>query len=405
MVREWLIEIYLFLFKCFFYSFKVFPLQHKIVIVASFKENNLYIFRELEREQFNGRIVFLCKKSCIDSIRKTVQVPVFLVEAGKLLDELLAAYHLATAKTIIVDNYYGFLAAIEFKKDAECIQIWHAAGAIKKFGIMDLSVRDRTERAKRRFLKVYNRFDKVVVGSRAFAKLFEQAFQIKEDQFLPFGYPRTDFFFDRQLQEDAKKRFFAKHPDLKAKKIILYAPTFRPKMADNRLELDFEKLYATLHDEYVFLVRLHPAVAIHEIIDLQYKDFVFDFSRKASINELLVAADMLITDYSSIPFEYVFLKKPMIFYPYDISDYVMNPGLWENYEDMVPGPVVYSTDEIIEYIKKNEFDVVKYETFQMKWNEYSLGNSSRNLVQYIQSRHLALTHSVESAAERPNLYQ
>ena len=76
----------------------------------------------------------------------------------------------------------------------------------------------------------------------------------------------------------------------------------------------------------------------------------------------------------------------MIFFPYDLDEYKKNPGIWEEYEEIVPGPIAHDTSEIIHYIKQNKFDFNKYELFSSIWNEYSNGNSSKTIAQYIVQR-------------------
>lgn len=387
MIREIIVSIYLLFHRLLFTFFRRFPLKNKVVFVVSFKDNNLYTYRELQKAKFSGEMVFLCKKNMYHVFKKSVKAPVYLIEAGNIRDEIVAAYHMATAKTILVDNYYGFLSVMNFKKEVECIQLWHAAGAVKNFGLMDRSVAKRSEWAKKRFVKVYENFHKVVVNSDAFARIFELAFQINSDQVLPFGFPRTDFFFNYKIQTKLRKNFYKRYPEYKNKKIILYAPTYRPDEENNQLMLDIPQLYHHFRDEYVLFIRMHPSVEISEMNHLEDKKFVIDFSKKATINELLVVSDVLITDYSSIPFEYVLLKKPMIFYPYDLKEYQENPGIWDKYENIVPGPIAYSTEDIIRIIKTNEFDTEKYEAFNSTWNEYSDGHSSETLAQYIVQRH------------------
>ncbi|MCU9595507.1 CDP-glycerol glycerophosphotransferase family protein [Caldibacillus thermolactis] len=387
MAREFIISLYLLMYKLLFNFFKLFPIKNKIVFVASFKDNNLYIYRKLNDKQFPGEVVFLCKESCFHSIKEKTSVPVYVIESGNFVHELKAAYHLMTAKTIIVDNYYGFLSVAKFKKGVECIQIWHAAGAIKNFGLLDPTVEQRPKRAQKRIKKVYQNFHKVVVGSDVFADIFKKAFNVKEEQLLRFGYPRTDFFYNQTAQEKKREQFYQKYPQFKNKKIILYAPTYRPNPEDNQLKLDIDQLYKSLKDEYVLFIRLHPSVSISEINYFVYQDFVFDFSNKASINDLIVVSDLLITDYSSIPFEYAILEKPMIFYPYDLEKYQENPGIWAKYEDIVPGPVAFLTKDILRYIKSNDFDYEKYRAFKEKWNKYSKGFSSENMVHYLLKRH------------------
>lgn len=388
MMRELIISIYLFFYKCSFAIFKLCRQKNKIVLIASFKDNHQYIYKELKRVGFSGEIIFLCKKSCYESLMTSTNGPVYLIESGKVLHELKAAYHLMTAKTVVVDNYYGFLAVADFRDNVECIQIWHAAGAVKNFGFLDPTVQNRSDREKKRILSVYKRFHKVVVNSQKFADIFKEAFQLKGDQFLPLGYPRTDFFFQKARHKRVSEKFYAKYPHFKGKKIILYAPTYRPNAEANQLKLDIKKLASQLQEDYVLLIRMHPSVNLTVLDTIGRENFVHDFSREATINQLLIVADYLITDYSSIPFEFAFLKKPMIFYPYDLQNYMENPGLWDKYENIVPGPIAYNTKEIIELIESYPFHEGMYEAFNEKWNEYSDGISTQKLVQYILQRHI-----------------
>src|SRR5699024_1500932 len=85
-------------------------------------------------------------------------------------------YHLATARVIFIDNYFGFLAATSFKENVTCVQLWHAAGAIKQFGLKDPSNQYRSKRANQRFKKVYKQFHQIVVGSEKMADIMKESF-------------------------------------------------------------------------------------------------------------------------------------------------------------------------------------------------------------------------------------
>ena len=127
------------------------------------------------------------------------------------------------------------------------------------------------------------------------------------------------------------------------------------------------------------LLKLHPAV---ELSSLNNNDFVTDVSSGYDINALLTVTDILITDYSSIPFEFSILNKPMIFFSYDLDDYKKERGIWFNYETYMPGPVVFNTQSVISAIQKNTFDMEKIKDFNNQWNKYSDGSASKKLVEY-----------------------
>src|SRR5699024_12558819 len=100
---------------------------------------------------------------------------------------------------------------------------------------------------------------------------------------------------------------------------LFYAPTYRDNELDiGELKLDIEKMYQAFKHDYVLLLRLHPA--INGEFQNKYPGFVINVSGNYNINHLLVITDILITDYSSIPFEFSLLNKPMVFFAYDLED-------------------------------------------------------------------------------------
>jgi len=385
MVRELVITIYLFVFKLIFNVFNKLPSRDKLVFVVTFSQNSLFIYKELKRQNVPSEVVFLCKPSSYSYIKREVrQALVLPFETVSVFNMVRCIYHLATSKTVIVDNYYGFLASVSFKQDVQCIQVWHAVGAIKAFGLRDASTTNRSEKAKKRFRSVYSKFDKIVIGSEALGHIFIKAFGVTSDRFLRIGVPRTDLFFDKDLQKYVCHKLFEQNKVLEQRKVILYAPTYRDnKLYDAEVMLDLGLMRDKLGEEYVIIIKMHPAIKKRYDYESLYPGFVFDYSSYPDVNHLLLVTDVLITDYSSIPHEFSLLSRPMIFYPYDLDVYKKQRGLWEDYHKMVPGPIAYTTEEIICFIQENKFDLGKVKNFAIKWNEYSRGNSSANLVNHL----------------------
>ncbi|MBU5212110.1 CDP-glycerol glycerophosphotransferase family protein [Heyndrickxia oleronia] len=385
MVREVLIWLYLIFFKFQFNLFKWLPLKQKITFIVSFSQNSLFIYEELKRRKVPLKIVFLCEPSCYEDVKERIDGDALLLKNQNVFKMAKGIYHLATSKFIIIDNYFAFLSTVKFKDEAQCIQLWHAAGAIKTFGFRDHSIKSRTNSANRRFTKVYQQFHKIVVGSDLMASIFMEAFKLTEDHIIRTGIPRTDFFYQINEQEKRKKEWMHSHPFLKNKKVILYAPTFRDGNVKHFEKiLDINYLYHSLGEEYVILIKLHPTV--QEKLDFDYdlyKGFIYDFSYYKDVNDILLITDYLITDYSSIPYEFSLLGKPMIFYPFDLEQYEIERGLWGKYEDLVPGPVVFNTEQMVYVIKENKFDLNRVKEFSNIWNKYSEGYSSKNLVDYL----------------------
>jgi CDP-glycerol glycerophosphotransferase (TagB/SpsB family) len=138
---------------------------------------------------------------------------------------------------------------------------------------------------------------------------------------------------------------------------------------------------AELRDDFILLLRLHPAIKNRVNVSKKYSDFIVDASSEQfGINSLLVAADYLITDYSSIVVEYSLLQKPIIFFRYDVEEYMRTRGVLEQ---QLPGPIVSDTESIIDLIHTNRFDLEAIRTYAETWNKYSKGYSSEHLIQYL----------------------
>lgn len=379
-LRACLISIYLFLFQCIFTLYKALPQRRKIVCVASFGDNIFFTAKQLS-QLTDHEIVILREQQCTYPFDESI-VKVVPFYIARPLWFIKSIYHLATASTVVVDNYFAFLSVTKFRKNTTCIQLWHAAGAIKKFGFEQPTTKTRSTADLRRFTKVYNRFDYTIVGSQTMADMFRASFGLADNRLKRTGIPRTDFFFDKGEMEKVRLRLAERLPISGRKKVILYAPTFRlQQLHDYQLQLDFEQLYEALSDDYILLLKLHPSVSSN--CRLPYHDFIYDVTDYYDINHLLVCTDILITDYSSVPFEFSLLERPMIFYAYDQEEYVLENGLIADYQNRMPGPIVHTTKEIIDVILKEKFMLDKVSTFSEEWNLYSNGDSSLNVAKLI----------------------
>jgi CDP-glycerol glycerophosphotransferase (TagB/SpsB family) len=217
------------------------------------------------------------------------------------------------------------------------------------------------------------------------AAIFMKSFNLKQEQILTTGVPKTDFFFNEEAVESARKTLALQHSSKKNKKVILYAPTYRDDELDRFIpQLDIEKMAEKLGNEYVLFLRLHPAILNTAVLSAQYPDFIVDVSSSEyDMNELLVIGDLLITDYSSVSFEYSLLKKPIIFFTYDLEEYKRSRGVLDRFEHNIPGPIVRDTGSIIDLIQTNSFDFEAIKSYAEIWNKYSKGHSSYNLVKYM----------------------
>lgn len=288
-------------------------------------------------------------------------------------------YHMCTAKIVMVDNYFPELAAMKWADGTVCIQIWHASGALKKFAWEDKSVLTRTKGEQARFKRVYASFTHVVAGSDVMGDIFKRSFLLSESELLKIGVPSTDYFFQKEEVTSMHERYRAKY----GKQTILYAPTYR----DNELHaatllLDVELMRERLKDKYVLLLKLHPAIS-HQL-DIPEDDFVRVVNSTESMKEVLAGSDILVTDYSSTPIDFSLLNRPVYFYTPDLEQYDSERGLVTGYTDLIPGAPYQTTDALSKAILEETASPSQMASFQAKWNKYSTGQASQNLVSFIQ---------------------
>lgn len=360
---------------------RLFPVQQKVVFLISFEENPAAILKQMEHDKvIPNTVVFYDPRLNVTKI----SLDFLKLKPKNIAQFIPLIFHLNTAKVIVTDNYFVELAGLKLRHGASCIQIWHANGALKKFGWEDKAAQQRTAVDKKRFQAVYKRFTNVVVGSDEMATIFQKSFLQDEAQMLKIGVPRTDYFFD-EAKLQASTDWTLNSLKLSNKKKLLYAPTFRDdELHSTSLHLNIAEMKQALGDDYQLILKLHPSIS-NDLEKLE-DDFIVYANKETPIETLLPVVDILITDYSSIPFEFALLEKPMIFYTYDLQEYNKARGLSDDYLETIPGPHVFTTTELIEEIKKASFDLGKVRQFAAKWNKYSDGHSSARFVSLLKER-------------------
>ncbi|WP_143588857.1 CDP-glycerol glycerophosphotransferase family protein [Terribacillus halophilus] len=358
-------------FRLFYMLFCLFPIKSKKVVFASDSRSELdgnfyFVYEELHRRNMDLDILFLFNERINN--KKTIT------------DLLKMAYHFATSKIILLDDFYPLIYPLKIRPNAELIQIWHAAGAFKTFGYSRIG----RPGGPSPHSKNHRNYTKAVVSSEGVRKNYSEGFGISLDKVVPTGVPRADIFSDEEYKAYVRNRLFDKYPHLKEKKVILFAPTFRGNgqaSAHYPFEtLNLKQLYEQLHEEYVFLFKIHPFVKNNLTIPYEYADFFYDFSEYREINDLLLVTDILITDYSSVCFEFALLNRPMLFFGFDVEKYIQDRDFYYNFFEFIPGPLLKTTDEMIYAIKNEEFEMHKIKPFVDYFFDDTLGKASRNVV-------------------------
>lgn len=293
---------------------------------------------------------------------------------------LVKPYHLATSSVVMLDNVFLPMAYLKFAKDVKVVQLWHGTGTIKKFG-QDVNTGELKELEKRANSTITH----LVVNSEYTKEQYSHAFGLEKSRIFSWGLPRTDEMFSEEITKKKTEHFYQKFPELKDKKLVLYAPTFRDdEVNEPKLCLDLEKLMKETDSNTVYLLKLHPFVAANFNIEGISSERVKNISFYQDINTLLMVSDVLITDYSSIIFEYCVLEKPMIFYAYDLEKFSkQGRGFYEPYKEYVPGPIARTTEDIIQILNKNSYDFERIVLFKKKSYQYLDGQAINRLIKNI----------------------
>jgi CDP-glycerol glycerophosphotransferase (TagB/SpsB family) len=357
------------------------PIKNKLTFIISYGDNAKAILDSIRRLEHNQSIVLLFNRP---SKQEWQPYKTGKVESSSLLDCIKSAYHLSTSRKIVVDNYVGILSQMKLKPGVECIQVWHSVGAIKRFGLLADTTHTRGELALKRFKAVYRNFTKIIVASDKMADVFAGAFGATKDRFLPLGIPRTDLFFKTDQIAKIKQDFYNDYPELTSKKLILYAPTFREKEVKQfQFKLDVSLMAKQLGEDYALLIKLHPAIPFPDEVGRAVEGFAYDLSQHKNVNHLLVLADLVVTDYSSIIFEAALLKKPYLLYAYDKHEYEQTPGFIAPLETLTISPLARTTDDVIRQIQLQAFDEGRLKQIATEWNTYSDGSASLRVARYL----------------------
>lgn len=267
------------------------------------------------------------------------------------------------------------------------LQTWHGS-ALKRMGFDEpgWKLKSRAEQAEQQ--RTLDRFDHFLIRSEHDVRTLAKAFRLSEKTLLRVGYPRNDELVRaRDLHGAAERPPLAAELGIPAdKKVLLYAPTFR-QHGQRRFSLPFdvERFAERFGDEYVLLVRAH--YLNHVVLPPSVRGRVIDVSAHHDVTPVLALADALITDYSSVMFDYALLDRPMLFFTYDYEEYVHEGrGTYFDLLERAPGPVVRTEDELHALLAAStlEEQSVKYasarERFVADFGEYDKGTAARRIV-------------------------
>lgn len=358
--------------KLFYPLMRLMPLKKKTIVFESYwgksfdcNPRGLYEYIDENYQDYETVWFLKDENTTVTGAGKKVRINSFLYY-----------YYLARAKYFV--NNVNFPDFYKKRKDAVELQTMHGT-PLKTLGL-DVPGDVDTEPKRTKFLKRCGRWDYLTVPSSYVEDISKRAFNFDKNV-LRYGYPRNDKLFYGNTEENIRAIKSKLNIPLD-KKVIFYAPTWRIKNWF-KVEMDLEKMNRELKGEYVVLFKFHHFVAKSVALP-NYPGFIYNLSNYGDIRDLYLISDILVTDYSSVMFDFAILNKPQILFTYDLEKYRDNlRGMYLDIIEEAPGPITRDTDELIEAIRGvNDHDSsLRRNQFRMKYCEFDNGNASKMIAE------------------------
>ncbi len=360
----------------------------KVLLISLMKLALKIIYAPLKLAKTKNRIVYLSRQSNEKSIDMVLlekalraQCPdteqVFrlrMIEGGaasKIRYGLALVgdmYYLATSKVAILDTYSITVSCLKHKKNLKVIQMWHALGAVKKFGLQSLGTKEGRDEKVSRAMCMHQNYDYVLAPSAETAKFYMEAFGVESGKIKLCPLPRVDDITDGTTKASD---FFYQHPDAGHKTTVLYLPTFREREAyiAGMLKTAFED-----KENYQLYISPHPLSEVK--VEERYQPGNF------STEDLLKIVDVVITDYSACAFEAALLMKKLYFFTPDYNEYALERGLNIDLKAEFPHAVFEDTDALLAALESGAYDTDSLFAFKEKYMN-NTKNNTETLAKFI----------------------
>ena len=323
---------------------------------------------EIDNKKLNIKLIFLCKKMNSNLSKKTDYIRYVFNMIGYMFK---AMYYLATSKVCITESYCVPISILRHKETLKIIQIWHASGAVKKFGYQCLDTEEGKSREIAELMGMHKNYDYVIAPSEVTKNIFSEAFNIDKEKVIKLGLPRLEYITNSKY--DKSEEIYKEYPELKEKKVVLYVPTFRK---GKNVNIDELLNYPIDKNKYKLIIKLHPLedanVPNEYLVDSTYTSF-----------DLIKIADYIITDYSILSIEASILEKPVFLYLYDLEEYDKNRGLNVDLSSELKTFTTKTFSDIMNKIENNDFDIGEIVKYKEKYIEIDTNNTTEKLCDFI----------------------
>ena len=242
----------------------------------------------------------------------------------RFLVRFMRAY--ATAEYVFICDYFLPAASCKKRPETTLVQLWHSCGLMKKIAF------DTGEDIPKNYRgNMFGNYSYLTMSAQVCVPVHAHALRIPQERIVATGISRTDYYFDPKWNARCQEQFYVQHPEAAGKKIAVWAPTFRGNAAQPYLIglSDIQRAAAALGDDWQLLIKAHPHIDAHGRVS----------NCTIPTEELFAVADVLITDYSSVMFDYLLYKKPLVLFSPDLAEYEAKRGFYLDYRSM-PFPVV-----------------------------------------------------------------
>lgn len=384
--RKWMIKIYKYMTLK-----KLYPSTYRKYAQNPVKENKI-VFLEVRLQELTDNF-----QRIYTALQKKGGYELVICHIGDGLLSRKEQYHnslaalkeIADAKYVFINDSSSLISCIPLRKETKIIQTWHACGAFKKFGFSTAEKKFGGTREQLLKYPLHKNFSIVTVSSPEVVWAYAEAFNMndRKQDILPTGISRTDVFYDQDAIRAAYEKIHKLMPSSRKKKVILYAPTYRGRVAKaySPEKMDLQLMHQELGEEYVIVFKHHPFVKKRPQVPEELKEFAVDMTDDMAIEELLMVSDICISDYSSLVFEFSLFERPMIFFAYDLDEYFDWRGFYYPYEEMAPGPICKETKEMIDYIKHldTKFDKQQVIAFKEKFMSACDGHATERILELL----------------------